>query len=91
MMNYKVKVTSVDYCVEDEDVIDYVEDCDDEEEIEAKIEEIKSSLPQTLELDIEGDREDLDDLVCDAISNETGWLINSFDYKILERKSLGYL
>lgn len=94
-MVYTVKVTSVDYCVEPEDVCwqfdnqaDLEEDSEEYyEAIHAKIKRIKDSLPQELELEVECDREDLDDMVCDAITEETGWLINSFDYKILERKS----
>ena len=88
-MVYTVKVTSVDYCVEEEDVEMNGIDIDGMlyEDIEKEIDKIKDSLPQELELEVECDREDLDDMVCDAITEETGWLINSFDYKILERKS----
>ena len=88
-MFYRVKTTYIDYCVEPED-LDYLwPECQDweDEDFDRKIAEIKSELPQELELEIECDKEDLDDMVCDAISEETGWLINSFDYKILERKS----
>jgi hypothetical protein len=81
---YKIKVTAVDYCVEDEDVIDYVEDDEDEDEINDKIREIKDSLPQRLDLEIECEPEDLDDMVCDAVSEETGWLNNSVTYEIVE-------
>ena len=77
MPTYKVETTQIDYCVEDEDVCDYV----NEDQIDAEIERIKSSLPQRLELEIECEPEDLDDMVCDAIGEETGWLVNSFDYK----------
>ena len=92
---YKVKTTSIDYCVEDEDVCEDI--CNDPEieedseefydAIEAKIEEIKNSLPQELILEFyDCEREDLDDIVCDAISEETGWLVNSFTYDIIEEK-----
>jgi len=27
-------------------------------------------------------------MVCDAISDESGWLVNSFDFDILEEKEL---
>ncbi len=95
MSYYKVKTTSVDYCVEEEDICDTFEEQHPEvevdsdeywEAIDAEITRLKNSLPQTLELEIECDPEDLDDMVCDAISEETGWLVNSFTYDILEQK-----
>jgi len=85
---FKVKTTEIDYCVEDEDVIDYVDDPDDDEEIENKIDEIKNGLPQELELEIECDPEDLEDMVCDAISEETGWLVNSFSFDIISQEEI---
>ena len=95
MSYYKVKTTSVDYCVEEEDICETFEEQHPEvevdsdeywEAIDAEVTRLKNSLPQTLELEIECDPEDLDDMVCDAISEETGWLINSFTYNILEQK-----
>ena len=95
MSYYKVKTTSVDYCVEEEDICDTFEEQHPEvevdsdeycEAIDAEITRLKNSLPQTLELEIECDPEDLDDMVCDAISEETGWLVNSFTYDIIEQK-----
>lgn len=95
MSYYKVKTTSVDYCVEEEDICDTFEEQHPEvevdsdeywEAIDAEITRLKNSLPQTLELEIECDPEDLDDMVCDAISEETGWLVNSFTYDVLEQK-----
>ena len=83
MNTYKIKVTSVDYCVEDEDVIDYVDDPDDDEEIENKIDEIKNSLPQELDLEVTCSKKNLDDEVCEAISEETGWLVDYFTYDVV--------
>jgi len=93
-MYYKVKITSVDYCVEEQDVCEYVDNDPEIEEdseeyydaIHAKIEEVKSRLPQELILEVECDRKSLEDVLVDAISEETGWLVNNFTYKILERK-----
>jgi len=79
MPKYRIRTTRIDYCIEDEDVCEYVP----EDQIEAEIERIKSSLPQHMVFTIECDKDDLDDMVCDAIGNETGWLINSFDYEQL--------
>ena len=89
---YKVKTTKIDYCVEPEDVCwqfdnqaDLEEDSEEYyEAIHAKIKRIKDSLPQVLVLEIECDPEDLDDMVGDAISEETGWLVNHFEYEIIE-------
>ena len=87
MAKYKVRTTYIDYCIEEEDVEDLVKVKPQYttawyDAVEAKIEEIKKSLPQKMIFMIEcDDEEDLDDLVCDAITNETCWLINSFDYK----------
>lgn len=94
MNYYKVKTTSIDYCVEEEDVCwQFDNDPEIEEDSEeyydaiaAEIRKIKASLPQTLELEIECEPEDLGDEVCEAISEETGWLVNDFSFEILKEK-----
>ena len=94
MKVYKVKVTAIDYCIEEEDVMEEIcEDASIEEDseefydaIHAKIEEIRNSLPQTMELEIECEPDELDYLVCDEVSEETGWLNYSVTYEILEEK-----
>lgn len=91
MEKYKIKITSVDYCVEEEDVCwQFDNDTELEEDseeyynaIDNEIKKIKESLPQVMELDIECEKEDLEDIICDTISQETGWLINSMTYKII--------
>lgn len=96
MKYYKVKTTYIDYCVEEEDVCDEIANDpeieeDSEEYYEAihnEINWIKETLPQVLVLEIECDLEDLDDMVGDAISEETYWLVNSFEYDILEEKEI---
>lgn len=91
MPKYKVETTKIDYCVEEEDVMDSITVRPEYttswyDAIDKKIEEIKRDLPQRITFEIECDEEDLDDMVCDAISNETCWLINSFSYEIKEVK-----
>ena len=98
-MYFKVRTTDIDYYVSNDDVYEKVcEDASIEEDSEEyydaiynEVAKIKSELPQTMELEIECGREHLDDEVCEAISNEVGWLINSCTYKILECKSSKYL
>lgn len=84
MKEYQIKVTAIDYAVEEED-LDFVEGIEDftEEQVEAKIAEIKSELPQELMLEITCEPEDLEDMVVDAVSEETGWLNNSVGYEII--------
>ena len=83
LKEYKVKVNSVDYCVTEEDV-------SDDEDIADKIKEIKSGLPQELVLVITCDcaPEYVEDEIVDAISEETGWLINSFTYDIISETEI---
>ena len=85
LKEYKVKVNSVDYYVTEEDVIDYVSD---DENIDDKIKEIKSELPQIMYLTITCESEDLEDEIAKAISEETGWLINSFTYDIISETEI---
>ena len=87
LKEYKVKVNSVDYCVTEEDVIDYVSD---DEDIDDKIKEIKSGLPQELVLVITSNcaPEYVEDEIVDVISEETGWLINSFTYDIISETEI---
>lgn len=88
---FQVHVKSVDYAVEFNDCWDIVVDenpgiDEDSDEFDnlvyAKIEEIKKSLPQELDLEITCYKEDLEDYVADAISQETDWLINGAEFDI---------
>lgn len=79
LKEYDIKITSIDYSVTEEDIID---DIIDEEDYINKIKEIKSELPQTMYLTITCEPEDLEDEIADFISAETGWLTNSFTYVI---------
>lgn len=92
---FKVKTTEINYDVdyytcsdivaeEHPDMDEYSEEFD--QLVYAKIDEIKKSLPQELEFEIECERENLDDYVADAVSEETGWLVNYCEYTVLESK-----
>lgn len=91
---FRVKTTSIDYAIEEEDIMDEVildpaieEDSDEYyAALHRKVEEIKSSLPQELSLEVYCTPELLDEYVADAISQETGWLINDCSYEIIEEK-----
>ena len=95
MNYYKVKTTDIDYCVEAEDLYEVFEEQHPEVEvdsdeyfdaIDAEIVRLKKELPQDLVLEIECEEEDLDDEVCEAVSEETGWLVNYVGYEIIESK-----
>ena len=82
-MKYKILVTSIGYEIDAEDLgfslQDYQEGYD---EVEQEIEKFKSTLPQSLEVELDCEGQDLEDCILNAISDETGYLVNSFTYKI---------
>ena len=82
---FTIKVTGVDYYISEEDFWDI----DDPEEVDAAIRKTRNELPQRLTLEIEciDDKGALEDMIADAISEETGWLANGFEYRI-EKKEL---
>lgn len=100
MSYFKVRTTDIDYYVSNDDV--YEDVCndasieEDSDEFYDAIEKARTELENKLDFDPEMqnlefefydcEKEDLDDLVCDAISSETGWLINGFKYEIIESK-----
>ena len=76
----KVKVFDIDYCVEPEDLEDG-----------ETVEEIKASLPKKLLFGIDKETwydSDRDELISDCIGEETGWLVYSFDYEVIQNESL---
>lgn len=72
----RVLVTNIDYEISDEDC----------EENDMTKEEILEKLPKQLEFDVEylGDEFDLENAIVEKISDKTGWLVNNFNYNILE-------
>ena len=82
---FTIKVTGVDYYISEEDFWDI----DDPEEVDAAIRKTRNELPQHLTLEVEciDDKGALEDMIADAISEETGWLTNGFEYRI-EKKEL---
>lgn len=92
-MVWKLKCFDIDYDISWEDVENNFEvptDFDDEDLdswYELKIEEIRATLPKEVIIEVEADEEDLEDVTVDTLSEETGWLINSYDYTILDAYS----
>lgn len=89
-MKYHINAYNIDYSVTEEDVCTEIDNdptiVEDSEEyydaIHKKISEIKSQLPSRMSFDIDcDDVYDLQDLVCNYITEKTGWLINGFNYK----------
>lgn len=91
MKTYKVRAYDIEYCVEDEDVCEEFDNDTELEEdseeyydaINKRIEQIKSELPQDIVFSIECPKKDLEDEIANAISEETGWLVEGFSYDIL--------
>ena len=81
----KARAYDIDYDVEPEDVDENEELTEDE--LDAKIAEVKESLPSelTFEFDIEPG-EDIEDRIADEITLETDWLVNNFKYVIVEER-----
>ena len=88
-MKYHIEVLDVVYSVTDEDVCSEIDNdptiVKNSEEyysaIQNKIAEIKNQLPTRMSFDIECDNiYDLEDLVCDYITEKTGWLVYVFNY-----------
>ena len=69
-IDYEVHITEIEYDLDEED--------DDPD------------LPKELTLWVESDRDkdddDFDDIVCNAIEDEVGWMVKSFKYKVLSSK-----
>ena len=90
------KVGNINYCIEDEDIQNILknENSDapvdemgnihfDQEIIDNKIREIEENLPSELMIELETLDGDIEDLLSDAISDRTGWLIYSFNYELV--------
>jgi hypothetical protein len=94
--HYRIRTTSIDYHITRQDIEDTVLDSldDDEREsmsedeldemIEQALEDTRDELPQELEFELDCQEDELEDIICDWISDETGWFINYFNYQILE-------
>lgn len=79
-----IKITDIDWCVEDEDVWNEFDNQTDDE-IKAEIEEIKAGLPT--EEFIPTNKQNLADdliLLSDKLTDKYGWLVTSFNYNLVD-------
>ena len=74
-----VEVTSIDYEVHVTD-IEYALDEEDGDP------DLPKELTLWVESDVDKDDIDFDDVVCNAIEDEVGWMVKSFRYKVLSSK-----
>ena len=74
-----VEVTSIDYEVHVTD-IEYALDEEDGDP------DLPKELTLWVESDVDKDDVDFDDVVCNAIEDEVGWMVKSFRYKVLSSK-----
>ena len=74
-----VEVTSIDYEVHVTD-IEYALDEEDGDP------DLPKELTLWVESDVDKDDVDFDDVVCNAIEDEVGWMVKSFRYKVLSSR-----
>ena len=72
----KVKAYNIDWDVIEEDLEGYEG---------LTVEEVKSQLPSEVVVEVEDseDEYELCDRIVDAISEQVGWLVDSYDYQLL--------
>lgn len=83
-----VKVTNIVYCVEDEDVDIDPDDYETTEDYLAAIDEVigeaMNELPKEMTIKLSANSAgSLEDDIADAISDETGWLVEGFAYEVM--------
>jgi len=79
----KVAVSKIKWCIEREDVEDYLEDLSEHvttPDPDEYIEELKKTLPTEVVLDV-----DDEDEIADTLSDKYGWLVESFEYDWREK------
>ena len=74
---YTIRITSVDYDITHGDI----DACDEKETIK-EIKRIIRSLPQKMVFQIKCEIDDLEGEIINAVSDRTGWLVNSVQYEI---------
>lgn len=87
-METTYRLFNIIYDIEPEDLDLFEEDFEDEDEYNYacsdEIESIKAALPNEMFITIDEENftpDELEDVFCDHISDETGWLIDSYEYE----------
>ena len=90
-----IKCYNINYSVEEEDIKDTPYEHRNDLSVNQKIELLKSDLEtdnlykdgSTKEVIIDDDvKLEIDEIICNAISHQTDWLVKSFDWKVEEVK-----
>ncbi len=80
------EITQIEYEIDDDDLDIDRDDYETEEDYQYALEEerenVESNLPSRLIIDIEDvDTDELEDVLTERISDETGWLVKDFVYE----------
>ena len=98
-MSKQIKCYNINYSVEEEDIKDTPYEHRNDLLVNQKIELLKSDLEtdnlykvgSTKEVIIDDDvKLQIDEIIVNAISDETGWLVESFDWKVEESPTIFY-
>lgn len=85
------QVNNINWCVEEEDVMDKLSENPSTKEIEAATSEVKSQLPKSQFIDFQSDNlaeiKDKADTIADILSDEHGYLVESFSYEIIDENN----
>jgi hypothetical protein len=77
---------NIDYSVEANDIVDLVDENDPDVDYDAKIKEVKDSLPKEMRIDLTeddidpGEPDSIADAIVDAVTNKSNWLINGCEF-----------
>lgn len=85
------QVKNINWCVEEEDVMDELGENPSTTEIEAATSEIKSQLPKSQFIDFQSDNlteiKEKADTLADILSDEHGYLVESFSFEIIDENN----
>lgn len=83
--HYIISTVSIDYHIDDGD-LDF-SNCSelDKERLAQKVLELRSQLPQKVDLEFECDEDQLDNTIASKISERTDWLVNNIKYNIISQ------
>lgn len=89
MTKFTVECSKIKWSVEADDVCYGLPNDATDEDIEKEIEFVKQDLPDVVRFTLEAENEDeLADLVIDELSEQTGWLHEGCEWKIVSREEI---